>query len=359
MAKRVAISTLNASTIDILNVIRANASAEYQNKVPAVSTTTDIPKVGEIIYGNPSFSNYFINALINRIALVKIKSANFNNMYADLKKGYLQFGETVEDVFVQIAKARDFSREKAPARELQRTLPDVRSAFHVMNWRAQYAVTIEDEELRLAFLSIDGVQDLIAKIVDSLYQANEYDEYLLFKYLMIKAISHGKMYPVSIGDGTKMTDAAVQYRGVSNDMEFMQTKYNEAGVRTTSKKADQYIFMDSFYNAQYDVNVLASAFNMDKATFSGHLKLIDSWDTFDNERFDVIRANSDSVEEVTADELALMKNVKAVLVDKEWFQIYDKDDRTAGCFWTVLELFLKYLEDRFFLPFLECSCVCD
>lgn len=339
MAKRVAISTLNASTIDILNVIRANASAEYQNKVPVVSTTTDIPKVGEIIYGNPSFSNYFINALINRIALVKIKSANFNNMYADLKKGYLQFGETVEDVFVQIAKAREFSREKAPARELQRTLPDVRSAFHVMNWRAQYAVTVEDEELRLAFLSIDGVQDLIAKIVDSLYQANEYDEYLLFKYLMIKAISHGKMYPVSIGDGTKMTDAAVQYRGVSNDMEFMQTKYNEAGVRTTSKKADQYIFMDSFYNAQYDVNVLASAFNMDKATFSGHLKLIDSWDTFDNERFDVIRANSDSVEEVTADELALMKNVKAVLVDKEWFQIYDnllkmtEQQVASGLYW--------------------------
>lgn len=339
MAKRVALTSLNASTIDILNVIRANASAEYQNKVPVVTQATDIPKVGEIIYGTPSFSNYFIDALINRIALVKIKSANFNNMYADLKKGYLQFGETVEDVFVQIAKARDFSREKAPAREFQRTLPDVRSAFHVMNWRAQYTVTIEDEELRLAFLSMDGVQDLIAKIVDSLYQANEYDEYLLFKYLMIKAISHGKMYPVSIGDGTDMKEAAVQYRGVSNDMEFMQTKYNASGVRTTSKKADQYIFMDSFYNAQYDVNVLASAFNMDKATFSGHLKLIDSWDTFDNERFDVIRANSDSIEEVTADELALMKNVKAVLVDKEWFQIYDnlakmtQQECASGLYW--------------------------
>lgn len=339
MAKRIALSTLNASTIDILNVIRMNANAEYQNAVPEITKATDIPKVGEVIYGTPAFSNYFISALINRIALVRVRSANFNNMYKELKKGYLEFGETVEEVFVNIAKARDFSVEKGEAREFKRTIPDVRSAFHAMNWRVQYPITIEDMELRQAFLSINGVQDLIAKLVDSIYNANEYDEYLLFKYLMIKAISHGKMYPVSIGDGTDMHEAAVQYRGMSNNLEFMNSKYNNAGVRTTTRKEDQYIFMDAFYNAKYDVNVLASAFNMDKATFMGHLKLIDSWNTFDNERFDVIRANSDGIEEVTADELALMANVKAVLIDKEWFQIYDNLDKmteqycASGMYW--------------------------
>ncbi len=339
MAKRIALSTLNASTIDILNVIRANANAEYQNAVPEITKATDIPKVGEVIYGTPAFSNYFISALINRIALVRVRSANFNNMYKELKKGYLEFGETVEEVFVNIAKARDFSVEKAEAREFKRTIPDVRSAFHAMNWRVQYPVTIEDMELRQAFLSINGVQDLITKIVDAVYNANEYDEYLLFKYLMIKAISHGKMYPVSIGDGTDMHEAAVQYRGMSNNLEFMNSKYNDSGVRTVTHKEDQYIFMDAFYNAKYDVNVLASAFNMDKATFMGHLKLIDSWNTFDNERFDIIRANSDGLEEVTADELALMADVKAVIVDKEWFQIYDNLDKmteqycASGMYW--------------------------
>lgn len=339
MAKRINLSTLNASTIDILNVIRMNANAEYQNAVPEITKATDIPKVGEVIYGTPAFSNYFISALINRIALVRVRSANFNNAYKELKKGYLEFGETVEEVFVNIAKARDFSVEKAEAREFKRTIPDVRSAFHAMNWRVQYPITIEDMELRQAFLSINGVQDLIAKLVDSIYNANEYDEYLLFKYLLIKAISHGKMYPVSIGDGTDMHEAAVQYRGMSNNLEFMNSKYNDAGVRTTTRKEDQYIFMDSFYNAKYDVNVLASAFNMDKATFMGHLKLIDSWNTFDNERFDVIRANSDGIEEVTADELALMADVKAVLVDEEWFQIYDNLDKmteqycASGMYW--------------------------
>ena len=46
MARRIAISNLNASTLDILNTIRANASAEYQQYVPEVTKATDIPKVG-------------------------------------------------------------------------------------------------------------------------------------------------------------------------------------------------------------------------------------------------------------------------------------------------------------------------
>lgn len=322
MPRRIAVNTLNASTIDILNTIRANATYEYQQLVPEIESANEIPRVGEVLYGYPAMANQFINALINRITLVRVKSATFNNAYAMLKKGYLEYGETVEEVFVEIAKAREFSAEKAESREFKRTLPDVRTAFHIMNWRVQYPVTIQDEDLRLAFQSVNGVQDLIAKIIDSVYTAAEYDEYLLFKYLMIKAISHGKMKPVAIGDGT-MNDAAVAFRGTSNMMTFIKTDYNSAGVHTATPKGEQFIFMDAMYNAAYDVNVLASAFNMDKADFSGKLVLIDDWTTFDNARFEEIRKNSDMIEEVTAEELALLASVKAVLLDGEWFQVYD------------------------------------
>lgn len=338
MAKRIAITSLNASTIDILNTIRANASYEYQNLVPEITDATEIPKVGEVLYGYPAMANQFLNALVNRIALVRVKSAVFNNAYAELKKGYLEFGETVEEVFVNIAKAREFNPDKGEARELKRTIPDVRTAFHTMNWRVQYPVTIQDEDLRMAFTSVNGVTDLIAKIVDSVYTAAEYDEYLLFKYLMIKGIAHGKMYPVSIGAGD-MSEAAIAFRGTSNKLTFMGKKYNASGVTTTTPKADQYIFMDSDYNASYDVQVLAGAFNMDKADFIGKLKLIDDWTTFDNDRFSEIMANSDMVEEVTSAELELMKNVKAVLVDAEWFQIYDNQNKftekyvASGMYW--------------------------
>lgn len=339
MARRIGNSTLNASTIDIINVIRQNASYDYQQNVPEVATANDIPKVGEIIYGTPAFANQFINALVNRIAIVRVQSATFNNPYSILKKGYIEYGETVEDIFVSIAKAVDFNVEKAAKREFQRTIPDVRSAFHVMNWRVMYPVTIQDEDLRQAFLSIEGVQNLIAKIVDGVYTAAEYDEFLLFKYLLIKAISHGKMYPTSIGTGADLSEAAVQFRGTSNLLPFMSSEYNEVGVKTNTPKARQVIFMDAVFNAQFDVNVLASAFNMDKADFMGRLFLIDNWTDFDNERFDIIRANSDGIEEVTADELALLANVKAVILDDNWFQVYDNNNKftekyvASGLYW--------------------------
>lgn len=359
MAKRIAQSTLNASTIDILNVIRQNASYDYQQNVPEVETATDIPRVGEVIYGTPAFANQFINALVNRIASVRVQSATFNNPYSILKKGYLEFGETVEDIFVGIAKAVDYTPEKGAAREFKRTLPDVKSAFHVMNWRVMYPITIQDEDLKQAFLSLDGVTDLIAKIVDQVYTAAEYDEFLLFKYLLIKAISHGKLYPESIGDGTDLKEAAVAFRGASNLLPFMSSEYNESHVKTTTPKDRQVIFMDAKFNAQFDVNVLASAFNMEKADFMGRLFLIDNWTSFDNDRFDVIRANSDGLEEVTSAELALLSDVKAVIMDDKWFQVYDNNNKftekyvASGLYWNYFYHVWKTIS---YSPFANAIC---
>lgn len=339
MPRRVSVSTLNASTLDILNVIRQNASYDYQQNVPVVKTANDIPKVGEVLMGQPALANQFINAIVNRIAIVRVQSATFNNPYSILKKGYIEFGETVEDIFVSIAKGVDFNPEKAREREYKRTFPDVRSAFHAMNWRVMYPVTIQDEDLKQAFLSMDGVQNLIAKIVDAVYTGAEYDEFLLFKYLLIKAISHGKMKPVAVGDGTDLRESAIQFRGVSNLLPFMSGEYNEVGVKTTTPKGRQVIFMDAMFNAQFDVKVLASAFNMDKADFMGRLFLIDNWTSFDNERFDIIRANSDGIEEVTSEELALLADVKAVVLDENWFQVYDNNNKftekysASGLYW--------------------------
>lgn len=339
MPRRIAVGTLNASTLDILNVIRQNASYEYQSQVPVIKQATDIPKVGAVIYGTPALANQFLNALINRIAMVRVQSATFNNPYRDLKKGYIEYGETIEDIFVSIAKVVEYTPEKGEEREFKRTLPDVRSLFHVINWRVMYPVTIQDEDLKQAFLSIEGVQDLIAKIVDSVYTAAEYDEFLLFKYLLIKNITKGKLKPISIGDGTDLKKAAVSFRGTSNLLPFMSDQYNAANVYTTTPRNNQHIFMDATFNAQFDVDVLASAFNMDKANFMGRLHLIDYFNTFDNKRFETIRENSTGLEEVTAEELALMANVKAVLVDENFFQVYDNKDQftekyvASGLYW--------------------------
>lgn len=359
MAKLITNSTLNASTFDILNVIRQNASSEYQDLVPEVTKATDLPKVGDVLMGYPALANQFVSSLVNRIAAVLVKSATFNNPYRDLKKGYLEYGEVVEEVYVNITKARIFDYEKADKRELKRSMPDVRTALHCMNWNVQYPVTVSNRDLQKAFLNETGVQDLIARIVDAVYKAAEYDEYLLFKYLIIQAATAGKMYPVSVGAGTDMKEAAVAFRSISNEITFLKNKYNNEAVYTNTPKEDQVIFMSAAYNAKFDVEVLASAFNMEKADFMGRLYLIDDFTTFDNERFDVIRAESDMIPEITQEQLTLMKDVVAVIVDKEWMQVYDNVSKftekyvASGDYWNYFYNVQKTISSS---PFANAVC---
>ena len=331
-------TSLQGRTIDILNIIRQNASLAYQDAVPEISDVSDIPAVGQAIVGNPTRSNEFINALVNRIGLVLAESAIFNNPYEMLKKGYLEYGESVEEIFIGLAKVLPYSAEKAAEREFKRTIPDVKSVFHIMNWKVLYPVTVQPEDLKRAFLSADGVEMLITHIIDSIYTAAAYDEFLLVKYLLIKNVTNGSIKPVQI-DASDMKDAAVKFRGTSNAFTFISGNYNFASVPNNTPKENQYIFMDSTFNAAYDVEVLAAAFNMDKADFMGRLLLIDNFTEFDNARWEEIRANSEMVEEVTAAELALMADVKAVLADERWFQIYDdvsemrEKEVASGLYW--------------------------
>lgn len=350
--KKIAATSLQATTIQILNTIRANASLEYQNLVPEVVKATDVPKVGEVLLGYPAMANQFLSALLNRIALVSVKSATFNNPYRELKKGYLKYGETVEETFVEIAKAREFSVEKAEARELKRSLPDVRAAFHTMNYYVQYPVTIQEEDLRRAFLSLDGVQDMIARIVDAVYRAAEYDEFLLFKYMLIKAYNNHTIYRETIS--ATANAAAKAFRAMSNKLKFITTDYNAEGVHVNTPREDQFIFMDADFNAEFDVDILAASFHMDKADFMGRLMLIDSFTTFDNERFANVIEGSDQLEAVTSAELTAMAKVKAILADREFFQVYDNYTKftekfvAAGDYWNY---FLNIRKTVSYSPF--------
>ena len=332
-------TSLQGRSIDILNIIRNNASYEYQQDIPVIKSISDIPAVGQSIVGNPVRSNEFINALVNRIALVVANSAIFRNPYEALKKGYLEYGESVEDIFVDLAKVQPYDAEKAADVELKRTLPDVKAAFHVMNWKVKYPITIQREELQRAFTTASGVEEMVMRIIDSVYTAAAYDEFLLFKYLIIKNVANGQIGMIDVSSTSDLYELGGVFRGTSNMFTFLKRDYNFAGVLNNCPKENQYIFMPAQFNGMFDSVNLARAFNMEKADFLGKLLLIDDFTTFDNDRWAEIAAESDMVEEVSSGELAIMENVVAILVDERFFQVYDNlslmtDTRVAnGLYW--------------------------
>jgi hypothetical protein len=158
-----------------------------------------------------------------------------------------------------------------------------------------------------------------------MYSGAEYDEFQTFKYMMAKHILNGQMYPVEVAAVTtaNMKSIVADIKGVSNDMEFMKTKYNLTGVKTKSMKNEQYILVNTKFDAVMDVEVLASAFNMDKAQFMGQRVLIDSFGGIDNERLAILFAGDPTYVALTEAELTALDAIPAVILDKDWFMVFD------------------------------------
>lgn len=320
------IVTLTNSSVDILNVIRNNASQNYRDYVPvATADAESIREIGAVIMDYPNLQNEFLSALVNRIGRVLISSKMYDNPWAMFKKGMLEFGETIEEIFVNIAKPYQFDPEVAESTVFKRELPDVRSAFHIMNYQKYYKATIQNDQLRQAFLSWQGITDLIAKIVDAMYTGANYDEFQTMKYMLAKRILNGQLYPVTIPtvQTDNMKSIVSTIKSVSNKFEFMSSKYNLAGVQTHTKKAEQYLLVNSKFDAEMDVEVLASAFNMDKAEFAGHRVLVDSFGDLDIERLNLLFADDPTYTEIGEADLQALDSIPAIIVDKDYFMIFD------------------------------------
>lgn len=320
------IVTLTNSSVDILNVIRNNASQNYRDYVPVADADAEsIREIGAVIMDYPNLQNEFLSALVNRIGRVLVTSKMYDNPWSMFKKGMLEFGETIEEIFVNIAKPYQFDPEVAESTVFKREIPDVRSAFHIMNYQKYYKATIQNDQLRQAFLSWQGITDLIAKIVDAMYTGANYDEFQTMKYMLAKRILNGQLYPVTIPtvQTDNMKSIVSTIKSVSNKFEFMSSKYNLAGVQTHTKKAEQYLLVNSKFDAEMDVEVLASAFNMNKAEFAGHRVLVDSFGDLDIDRLNLLFADDPTYTEIGESDLQALDSIPAIIVDKDYFMIFD------------------------------------
>lgn len=297
------VKVFNASSLEVLNAIRASASTTYQERIPE-ATKENIREIGNAMLSYQATANEFLSALVNRIARVIITSKSYENPLKMFKKGTLEYGETIEEVFVQIAKAHQYDPAVAEKEVFKREIPDVAAIFHKLNVQNFYKATISNEQLRQAFLSVEGVNELIAKIVDSMYTGSEVDEYIYMKQLIVDAATAGQMKLVKVEDWRNaqneeavLKKITTQFKSLSNKIEFMSDAYNAYGVTTHTPKDKQVLIIDAELDAVLDVNVLASAFNMDKAQFMGRRVLVDNFGE--------------------------LTGAVAALVDEDWFMVFD------------------------------------
>ena len=320
------IKVLTNTSVDVLNAIRNSATTSYRDYVPiATPNAESIKEIGNIIMDYPALQNEFLNVLINRIGKVIITSKMFANPWSAFKQGILNYGETIEEIYVNLIKSFQFDPNVAESEVFKREKPDVRSAFHILNYKKFYKVTIEQEQLRQAFLSFDGINNLVTKIIEQIYTSANYDEFNVMKYLVGKMLLNGRLYPVTVPAVTtaNMKSIVSKIKGISNKFEFMSNEYNVAGVANHALKENQYLLVSSDFDAEADVEVLAMAFNMSKAEFMGHKVLLDSFGTLDWDRLDDLFAADSTYARFTSDEITALNSIPAVLVTDNWFMVYD------------------------------------
>ena len=290
-----------ANGANVLNVIRQNATAVYQDRIP-VATAENLHEVGNAILTYEAQANEFVNALVNRFGLVVLNNRMATNPLAALKKGRLAVGETIEELYIDVIKAQTYDPRAAQDTLFKRHLPNVSSVFHSVDSQLNYPLTISNEQLRKAFMSYDSLDRFIAGLVDSMYKSATLDEFIQMKQLISEWNNNGRFIvePIApVTDAASAREAMIKIKAVSDGMTIFNNQMNYAGVWTSTPKDEQYLITTPDFNARMDVDVLAAAFHMDKAEFAGHVIVVDNIGDLGDD------------------------GIEAILVDKNWYQVYD------------------------------------
>ena len=334
MATKIDTTTLstgkNLDAVQTMNLIRNNASPTYQSVVPVADRTkASLQSIGQIFMTYPDILNEYLTALWNKVGAVRMRYREYTNpLSAAFRKGELGLGEFVEEIFVGLCQAHQFDPESAVNTVFQREIPDVKAAYHKLSIQVYYKQTIQENELEMAFTSWENVDRLTELIVARMYNAGEYDEYQAILQLIAQNILDGTIKVVDV-QGVDPTLLTKNILSTSDEFTLMSKNYNYSGGHTHTPKEDQFLLGSSRFWASQNVDVYSVSFNMDKVEFMGHRILINELGDIDTERLNALFGGQPGYEEIGSSDLEELNKIVAVLLDREWVQLYTKLRRTV------------------------------
>lgn len=328
-------TVLSNNSYAILNGIRNSIGGEFRANTPLVASAEDVKAYGLYVTGGGDARNSFMSTLINRIAKVLCLVRSYENPLKRYKKGILGPGETVENVWVGLVTPEGWTQSPVNPGDVYRVNnPDSQVTFHPVNSKLVYEITTNDTELSLAFTSEQGVYDLVAKIVQRLTDSSEWDEYIMMKYVIARALlaNSGSVKTVATLNAANSDSIISDMKAVSNNMRFMATDYNVAGVPTHSPIDAQIFFLTADASAVLDVASLAKAYNLSYVDFIGQQQMVNSFAFTDAEqaRLDAIMAETvaqglvPNYTPFTNEEVATLESIVGATIDEDFFMIFDK-----------------------------------
>ena len=313
----------SAGLVTALNKMRemsVDSGDIFHQYFPIVDSNTNIGEWGAPMFGNnyQAVQESFFG-LLKQIAYVATVTRTFNNPLAQLEGENMPLGYAGEETFINPVAGRQFDVNDF-AGILQKYEADVKVQYLAVNMDLQYPVTLTRDKIRTAFNSWRDLEEFINGIVNALYNGAYIGMFNYTKALVSSAFKENKVQYVKV---TKPTNEATgkamikKLREMYTLFQLPSNSYNSwakvggAGrpITTWCAPEDIVLLIRADIMATVDVDVLAAAFNMDKADFIGRVITVDNFDVYTD----------------TGDKLYDGSHILGLIADKAWFKIKQQD----------------------------------
>ena len=339
----------------VLNAIRATASDAYQSTVPR-ATLNNITDVGAAVLNAPTaIRNEFMSNLYNKIGLTLIDSPVIENEFAFLKKGTLEYGQTIEDIYVGLATSEPYvtgmnDSDDVPDPFSIRKLPHY-SAFYSTILSRQYHVTRHLSDLKKAFHNGGGVEQFVSGMMNAMVSGENYDDMRATIGLIARQIEEaqtaenfqGNVHLITGFNATVPEAEAVtaetafqsrdflkyftnQLKKYSKRMRHLRSDLNIAGVPQTLPQSKQRIMMLEDITVDFETELLAWAMNGDKLAING-VDEIDTWYSIgaDHTSTPVVSPEDIEVKATFTNADGDATQCVAMIYDQDMVKIYNKE----------------------------------
>ena len=259
---------------DILGeFIEASKGSSYIDNIPKL-TRENIEQVGNAIIDYEPAKEAFYNSFLVKITLQLFEGFTASNRFKFLK-GPMTKGD-IEDAYVDYIKSENFDGEDENPFPIKKA--DVKVLYHKVDRRLRYDTTVTDEQLMGAFTNEYGLNNLISRVIASLYSSNDYDEYTMFKQLLVDNFDKGYHVPISGEDAGELSNNLLyEMKRLSQDLTFVSDKYNSLNVKNSTSFDNQIIVLHKDYSLDIDMGVLANTFNVDKMKLDSQVIIVDNF----------------------------------------------------------------------------------
>lgn len=263
-------ATLTLSNAEVLNMVRSEASAGYQERIPA-ATRGNIARIYETLDAYSPIMNEFCDSFVNRIGLTVFQTNSFHNSLAPLKRGEQQFGGMVQEIQTGLIQAERYDPNNT--NPFGAPKPDIEVNYYSMNRQDVYPMRYNRDQLRRAFVNEGGLSSMLNDILATPLKSDQWDEYLIMRNLVKGAHDAWTMPTVKVPDISTTSDKEAAGKKIAVAMrehylmmrDFIKTQYNPKHMPVSS---DELVILGTpAFFAYFDVEVLAAAFHMDKANF--------------------------------------------------------------------------------------------